>query len=294
MNNYSKPKTTGAKECISPELEKRLAQYETSYNSPDSDKQDGHNPNIFNRTFEGRLRDHEILLADIFDTSNQSLPLAALRSILFPTSDYRPFFIDIGPGIANKDLVVKSGQGRPAITSQEMAAQFPEMPIALVDLPNEIDRFTGTTSGNYVVDASRRQELLNKQNIHLVRGNGLMSLREQWEDGTNNPYPERDRPEMTGEITVIIRTANSIDIYCSWNTEVRRALIGMAQDFQHQPTLLFFNREILAKPIGTIEWTAIGRVSDMGFDHRERELTRKEKAPYQIDPEKLDAILQNS
>lgn len=257
---------------FTPEEEKRLAGYKGWFLHGD--------PNIRNRTFESRLEDHEILLSDILNTKGPIL--SDYQESLLPHTDSRFFFIDIGPGIANKDINIKGGRGKPAITSQEMATKFPDMPVVVLDLPEEVDRFTGTTfDRNYVVDTDKRDEMLSHNNIHILSGNGLHSLLNQWNDPDTNPYPDRERPAIRQHDTIIVRTANAVDIYCEWE-DVKPALARMAQDFKDHPVLLLFNKEIIIKEKGQTEWRVAGHVSDMGFNHYYRILARHGEDAYTL------------
>ncbi len=262
------------------EEQKRMREYSKKYHEAEK----RHDHNILNRTFEHRLEDHEILLSDMFNNRGDA-KMAALRSQVFPTGRRDSVFIDIGPGIANKDLKVKSGKGKPAITLQEIAEGFPSMQCVALDLPDEVDIFTGKTpksKAGYEIDAEARDGLLAKRNMHVVSGDGLKSLKAQWENRATNPYPERQRPPISKDATVFIRSANAIDIYCEWEKEVKPALEQTARDFKDQPVVYFFNREIMLKPAGSIEWKIVGQVSNMGFRHSGRELSRNGQPPYKL------------
>lgn len=246
-----------------------------SYAARYHDYEKRHNHNTFNRTYAHRLEDHEIVLREIFNTSNHSVrALTALRALLFPHDGVSTaMFIDIGPGIANKDLRTEKGHGKPAITLQDLADIFPFIPVVALDLPSEVKIFTGETPASiagYTIEEDARQSLLFRSNVHIVSGDGLKSLKAQWEDTSTNPYPERARPAITPDTTIFVRAANSIDIYCDWDTEVRPALEQLARDFVNQPVCYFFNREIIVKPAGSMQWTIVGRVSNMGFNHANR------------------------
>ncbi|MBU1992571.1 M23 family metallopeptidase [Patescibacteria group bacterium] len=269
--------------------EKRLASYTSKYS------QEKHSHDTFNRTFEKRLEDHEILLGDIFEptkTTKLKQEIGILHDVLFPTANHKAVFIDIGPGIANKDLAVKNGKGKPAITLQEMADKFPEMPCFALDLPDEMDVFTGKISAKeagYKIDPNKREELLAKKNIHLVKGDGLKSLKEQLDDPDTNPYSERPRPEINENTTLIIRAANSIDVYCDWE-DIENALKLIAVDFKDKPVLVFFNKEILLKPEEETSWKIIGQVSDRGFNHKNRNLSRNGHPPYKLDKQAITSL----
>ena len=282
----------GLEQTLTVAQEKVLSEYVSQFRIEEQD------PNIINRTFENRLEDHEVLLTCIINP-NDSLSgfssltkkdreyvssiknkLAAYKQELFPQGVAQVFFIDIGPGIANKDLTILGGRGKPAITTQEIAVRFPYFVVAALDLPEEMERFTGTTPDkSYLIDEDKRKELLAKRNIHLVSGDGLKSLLLQWQDSSTNPYPERTRPKISHNATIIIRSANSIDIYCEWK-EVFPAIDRIAHDFKDHPVMLLFNREILIKTEGEIDWMIIGKTPKMGFEHNIRKLDRNGEPPF--------------
>ncbi len=247
--------------------------------------------NVFNRTFPGRFKDHQDLIESI--TRHPNTPeLKTLAAILNPGGKAKAVFFDIGPGIANIDLKEMGGRGIPAITSLEMARQFPQMPVILLDLPLQVDIFMGKTQGvtatkqKYTISKEKRNLLLGQPNIHILSGNGLMSLKDQLEDPKKNPLPDRRRPEIDAQTTVYIRAVNSIDIYCMFHRRngrypsLRFVFAKMALDFKKNPVLFMFNKILLLKRPGSKTWLIIGEVSDMGFDHNERELTRKGAPPF--------------
>lgn len=243
-----------------------------------------HNHDTFNRTFPHRLVDHEILLKAIFDADNNDDSLVQFRELLFPESLHTPLFIDIGPGIANKDLAVGGGNGKPAITLQELAVAFPHIPFIALDLPSEVDIFLGKASkanAEYTIDANKRAAFLAHQNVHILSGDGLKPFKEQWSDETTNPIPDRARPQITSKTTLFVRAANSIDIYCTYK-EVKPMLTALALDYQKNPICFFYNRQILLKPAGSLEWRAVGQTSNMGFRHSNRVLTRDGEPPFKF------------
>ena len=109
-----------------------------------------------------------------------------------------------------------------------------------------------------------------------ISGDGLKPLRDQLKDVPLEDYP------------IVIRAANSIDIYCKWGP-VRNALIKMAEDFKQNPTLLLFNREILFKPAGSTKWRIIGQVSTRGFQHRNTS-KRIKGPPYELMQDRIDSL----
>ena len=112
----------GLEQTLTVAQEKVLSEYVSQFRIEEQD------PNIINRTFENRLEDHEVLLTCIINP-NDSLSgfssltkkdreyvssiknkLAAYKQELFPQGVAQVFFIDIGPGIANKDLRILGGE----------------------------------------------------------------------------------------------------------------------------------------------------------------------------------------
>ncbi len=265
---------------FTPEDELVLSRYSARYALAEQ----RHNHNTFNRTFPHRLVDHEILLQAILDVDSGDDSMVIFRDLLFPGSFHSPFFIDIGPGIANKDLTVGGGNGKPAITMQELAEAFPRIPFIALDLPSEVDIFLGKTPKSevgYVIDHNDRQEFFAHSNVHIVSGDGLKPLKEQLDDASTNPIPDRKRPDITAQTTIFARAANSIDIYCSYE-EVKLMLITLALDYQKNPICFFYNRQILLKPAGSLEWRAVGQTSNMGFRHSNRVLTRDGEPPFKL------------
>lgn len=85
---------------------------------------------------------------------------------------------------------------------------------------------------------------------------------------------------------MIIRAANSIDIYCKWK-DVKPALARIAVEFVDQPILFLFNKEILLKNAGDTNWHIVGKISDMGFNHKDDKLSRNGQPPYKLDTSEL-------
>lgn len=242
--------------------ELRLAYYPREFNRKFGGEVPLHDPNQLNRTWAGRLSDHEVFLRELPNDLDQELH--------FHDPKQTVIFFDIGPGIANQDLKIGDGKGKPAITSQEMAKQFPRMQVVVLDLASEVDHFTGKKyhKGYPRIKKQKKRELLNLPNIHILRGDGLAPLLQQWENPRSNPYPDRRRVDIQGsKTTVIVRAANSIDLYCDWEKETKPALKRIAEDFKEQAVLLFFNREIVLKSANSVHWRVIGRISASGFDH---------------------------
>lgn len=279
---------------FTPEEERRLKSYHEYSAKHFSD-------NNLNRTYPNRLQDHEFFmqavmypdggnqdLRKVYKNYDEALPtIQSLHDELFPSPEYQPFFIDIGPGIANKDTTVMGGKGKPAITSQEMADRFPDMPVVALDLPDQVEIFMGRAQGEdnrkrkYTIDKKDREEMLKRENIHVLSGDGLKSLRTQWEDPSTNPIPERQRPQISSNHVLFIRAANSTDIYCAWEDN-KKTIEQMGRDFPGNAIVLFFNKEIIYKKRNSLEWNIIGQVSDWGFNHNGRTLSRGGKPPFEF------------
>jgi len=280
--------------------EQRLARY-TNY----ADFYQKQEISAHNRTLKNRFEDHALLLDAIINNPNTP-ELKRVRSILFPTKNHKPFFIDIGPGLAdidNTDFYKKGGQGVPAVTTAEIAQKFPNMPVMALDLPRAVDIFLGRKKSldryqkPYTVNDDVRNRLLQHNNVHIVAGDGLLSLRDQLESPKTNPIPNKERPKISSNTTLIIRAANSIDIYCKWyekngsSPSVREALARMGSDFKDNPVMLLFSKEIMVKPAGSTQWTIIGTTSEMGFSHVYRkELSREGKPPFTINKDSLENV----
>jgi lipoprotein-anchoring transpeptidase ErfK/SrfK len=279
---------------FTPDEERRLKSY-YEYNAAHF------SDNNLNRTYPNRLQDHEFFIQavmhpeypgdevkKVYKNYNEAMPgIQSLHDELFPTAEYKPFFIDIGPGIANKDMMVMGGKGKPAITSQEMADRFPSMPVVALDLPDQVEIFMGRAQGvdnkkrKYTIDKKDREEMLSRENIHVLSGDGLKSLKDQWADSSTNPIPERPHPQISSNHVLFIRAANSTDIYCSWEDN-KKAIEQMSKDFPGNAIVFFFNKEILYKKRNSSEWSIIGQVSDWGFNHKGRTLSRRGKPPFEL------------
>ncbi|MFA7685541.1 MAG: hypothetical protein WCX95_01935 [Candidatus Gracilibacteria bacterium] len=274
--------------------------------------------NLRNRTWENRLVDHELLLDSLMrpgnpqvatefarakaDLGKEKSSLESLRRLFLGQGNRKVVFFDIGPGIGNVDLNIGGGKGKPAITSQEMAARFPTMEVIATDLPSEVAIFTGKAEGvsgdgtRFKVSPAERKAAMSRQNFHVMEGNGLSSLRSQIQDRATNPFPDRTRPQILPNTPIVVRMANSIDIYCSWDAKngglpsVKESLAKMATDFKSNPLMLLFNKEVLFKRAGETQWSIIGRTSVQGFYHNSRgaELGRQGQSPFTLDKAKIE------
>ena len=275
-------------------LEKTLSNYVTRYKIFDE--------GTSNRTMANRLEDHEIFLSGLFDKSFPKYQVLLrnsnfnwLREVLYRASIARTsetLFIDIGPGLANPE-------GLPAITSLEIAHRFPGLDVLALDLQQSVDIFMGRKSGiwkrysgrtlvqttRYRVADFQRAHFLRPENIHILAGNGLKSIKEQYLDPKTNPV-DRKRPKLGGKKTIIVRNANATDIYCDWNStrkcghSNRKALRLLARDFKEKGILYFYNRTIMIKRPSSLRWIEAGITSNRGFNHRTRTLTRGGMPPF--------------
>jgi hypothetical protein len=253
----------------------------------------GKDENVFNRTFPHRFEDHHVLLKGLIEKP-KTFQLKTVAKILFPSKQYKPLFIDIGPGIANVDLEELDGKGIPAVTSIEMAEDFPHIPIIVMDLPSQVSIFMGTKEGRtrsgkkFIVSPKKRALLLKHPNIHIMSGNGLLSLKTQYENLKTNPIKTRKRPPISNTTSLIIRAVNSIDIYCMYHKKnghfpsLRSTFLRIAKDFKKIPVMFLFNRIIIIKKANSTKWRIIGTISKMGFDHNERGLYRRGEPPFRF------------
>jgi hypothetical protein len=175
-------------------------------------------------------------------------------------------FIDIGPGVANQALS--------AVSSMEIAVDFPKMTVVALDLPEQVALMSK-------ISARAKDKLRQFANVIILAGDGLKSLKIQIEDynRANDRKINVDAARM-----LIVRAANSIDIYCPWTSNkesnCRHALEVMARDFRDKPLLLFFNRSILFKPREQTAYQLLGESSSSGFSHHSDELSRGQEEPY--------------
>lgn len=247
---------------------------------------EAHDPAIFQRTIRHRLVDHERLLHAL-RTAEPGTREHGLASRLFDgaPSGGRPVFIDIGPGIANRDLdKPHDGLGTPAITSIEMADAFPDMDVVILDVPEAVQRFASDP-----LYERGRAELLGRGNVSIVSGSGLRSLRGQLAAPETNPVADRARPAIAPGTPIILRSANALDVYCHWDQpngddpSVRDALDRVATEYRENPILLLYNRAILLKQRGETSWRMVGRVSAFGFNSADRRLGHSGRPAYELD-----------
>jgi hypothetical protein len=257
-----------------------------------------HADSVFNRSERHRLQDHEAFMARLFNDESQNtfvdqyrdVPhLNALYSklgISRPTQE-KTIFFDIGPGIAPYN--------RPAaVTTQEMAERFRGMQTIALDLPENVHIYLGDQSGNngrYRVTDEQRREFESHDNLDLIGGNGLHSLRQQYElmDRISRPYQAtRERPSLDQKELVVLRSANAVDLYCDWPSN-QRALQTIASDFPNQAVIYFYNKTIIFKAKGEQTWHRFGEFSDRGHLHNgkvsayDRRNPIRTQIPYSID-----------
>jgi len=221
------------------------------------------------RTYGGRQADTNIFLRDLLDSSRNEAALAALRKRTLTSGMNKAgkglFFVDIGPAVGNIY--------NPAPTSASLARDFGEMPVVALDLPYAVKKFLRQASGK------SKYSLVKYKNVHVFSGNGLKSLSAQFKDKERWVLKDRAVPDVSRAELIIVRAANSIDIYVPWKG-VRPALELMASDFKTRNLLLLFNRTILFKPKNSIHYSVIGILSMRGFHHNKLSYNRLGQPPY--------------
>lgn len=205
---------------------------------------------ILDRTMPGRLADHNILLRD----AGRNRPLARRLGL----GGGRHLFFDIGPAVANDDT--------PAQSAFEIARGFPDTQVVCVDTPRAVERFRRNAN------RPPQKRLLTHPNLTIIAGDGRDSLRALVARGDS--VNGRRIGTVDDDTTVIIRAANSLDIYCN-RAQNEDFVRQKAEEFKNNATFLLFNRAILKKKPGTMDWRLIGRISSRGFNHKTRAI-----APY--------------
>ena len=224
-----------------------------------------HHPDVKARTYGGRHTDTNVFLRALLDSKLE--PTGALgilrRAILPGEANERGrgvVFVDIGPAVANR--------WNPAVTAASVARDFPEMPVVALDLPDEIGRF------HKLVPAGLKRKLFAMQNFRIVSADGVQSLKTQFAVKSNWIPEERAILSIPTEQLVVVRAANSVDIYVPYDP-VRASLEQMPPDFADHSLLYFFNRSILWKPRGTRSFRIVGFVSVRGFHHNKVTFSRE-------------------
>ncbi len=255
---------------LTPEEKNRLMSFTSAYNFY------RHSMDIRNRTYQGRHEDTNILIRSLLDQQKQvSQPLNILRRNFFaPVGHERGremFFIDIGPALGNLSM--------PAITTEAVAQEFSEMIVVALDLPEAVERF------QYAWPAARNR-LLSNGNFYILRGDGRLGLKEQAAKSENWILTDRKPPAILSGQPVVIRLANSIDIYESWDV-IEPMIRKICLDFKDNPLLFIFNRSILFKQEKSVRIKIIGYVSARGFHHNEESFDRMGEEPYTLSPSAL-------
>lgn len=234
-------------------------------------------PENISRTYEGRHQDQEQFLSDLMEGKK----LSALNKAAFPNGVNDAIFVDIGPGLATQRLNEKKELEKPGITQREIAERFPNIPTVGIELPDQVNLFMGKQEG-YKVNEEGKKEFIEHPNVHVISGDGLKPLPEQWNSNENNPFPDKQRPQITSNTTLIFRSANAIDVYADWKKDSKPALAKIAEDYKANPAIFLFNREIMLKPAGSSKWEIVGQVSQRGFQHFTAENRKIKGAPYSL------------
>lgn len=232
---------------------------------------ENHSQRVRARTYPGRQDDTNMLLRDILNERKNYPALNRLReNWLNGESDIEGkgiLFVDIGPGLANLRW--------PAITTQSIARDFRNMTVIAWDLPQQVRLYQNT------VASFKQREIRNKENMYIVGADGkepfsrVFSEKDRWLLHGRNPVSY-----ASGQ-PVIVRIANSIDIYFPY-PEIERILAQMAEDMKDNPLLICFNRSILLKKAGETKYSVIGYVSVRGFHHNREILNRYGEPPYTL------------
>ncbi|TGL56624.1 tetratricopeptide repeat protein [Leptospira ognonensis] len=232
----------------------------------------GQDEEIRARTYQDRLEDtneflRDLLHIDFFGTQ----ALAYLKNSLFPPNKSyvkgeNVVFIDIGPALNNVDA--------PGITSQSVAYHFPKMNVILWELPTEVELFLKK------VPNDKKEQLYSFGNIRIISADGVGNFLESYEDTNRWLFRNRNIPKLKDK-TIIIRAANSIDIYETFN-KIQPHFKDIGATLMDNPVLYFFNRSILFKPIGSTKFTIIGYQSVRGFHHNFQSLDRNGEPPYTL------------
>ena len=234
---------------------------------------DGQTQEIRSRTYLDRLEDHDIFMKNLLtqDGSNQE-DMHQLKQILHISKDYASgknvLFVDIGPALGNIS--------QPAITSMSIIAKFPELDMVLIDLPSDVDFFMKQT------DALARAKLLENQNIHIIQGDGTNTLKSWYSENSKSSWVLKDRiPPQTRNKLIIIRAANSIDIYES-SSKVLPFLESLFLDYHQNDVIVLFNKSIFVKPKSWNKLQLFGSFASRGYYHNSQSLDRQGEPAYQL------------
>jgi hypothetical protein len=231
-----------------------------------------HHQGIVSRTYAGRLDDTNVLLFDLLNDRQRSSPgLNRLRDMFAGGSvalDGRGLtFIDIGPAIANLE--------NPAITTQSLARDFPAMRVIAFDLPEQVDFFFRQVS------RANQERVRAFPNLHVVAGDGYLPLLAQLQSAQAWRLTDREPARPRSGQPIVLRAANSIDIYGRWD-QIAPVLRNIAADFKDSPLLFFFNQSLLMKPRGETRYRVVGFLSVRGFHHNVNSLDRGGDPPYTL------------
>jgi hypothetical protein len=232
----------------------------------------GQDEEIRARTYQDRLEDTNEFLRDLIQADFFGTPaLAFLKNALFPPKQSyvkgeNIVFIDIGPALNNLEA--------PGITSQSVAYHFPKMSVVLWELPTEVELFLKK------VPNEKKESLYSFGNIRIISADGVANFLESYADTNRWLFRNRNIPKLN-EKTIIIRAANSIDIYETY-TKIQPHFKDIAKSLKENPVLYFFNRSILLKPKGAEKFTLIGYQSVRGFHHNFQSLDRNGEPPYTL------------
>lgn len=234
----------------------------------------GQDEEIRARTYENRLEDTNLFLDDLLNAKAfLSKPMSILRKTLF--GDLKRFekgnqivFFDIGPALNHPEY--------PGVTSLAVAKHFSGMEVVLWELPGEVDLFLKK------VKPELKDRLYSFPNIRILSADGVGEFQTLYSDPNNWILRNRPVPNLKGK-TIIIRAANSIDIYEPY-TKILPHFQNIGKELKSNPVLYFFNRSILLKPAGTEKFILIGNQSIRGFHHNFQSLDRNGEPPYSILP----------
>ncbi|WP_411823161.1 tetratricopeptide repeat protein [Leptospira sp. 'Mane'] len=232
----------------------------------------GQEEEIRARTYENRLEDTNEFLRDLLEKDFFGTPaLASLKEDIFPgkhsyEKGENVVFLDIGPALNNPDA--------PGITSQSVAFHFPKMDVVLWELPKEVDLFLKK------VPMDKKEQLYSFGNIRILAADGVGSFKTEYYEPKNWILSNRSIPSIKNK-TVIMRAANSIDIYETF-AKIQPHFQDIATELKDNPVLYFFNRSILLKPKGQSKFTLIGYQSIRGFHHNFQSLDRNGEPPYTL------------
>ncbi len=232
----------------------------------------GQDEEIRARTYENRLEDTNLFLSDLIEENQfKSKNINRLKKRLF--GDYSNFskgnqivFFDIGPALNHPEY--------PGVTSLAVAKHFPEMEVVLWELPTEVNLFL------LKVKPEKKDFLYSFKNIRIFSADGVGDFESDYQNEKNWILRNRPIPKLKGK-TIILRAANSIDIYEPF-TKIEPHFESMAKILKENAVLYFFNRSILLKPKGSEKFTLIGNQSIRGFHHNFQSLDRNGEPPYTI------------